>query len=596
MPLITQKVTVQKNVPATMRDGTTLMANVYRPGGEAAVGSYPVLLTRLPYGKDIPSYTAFLDPVRAAQHGYIVIVQDVRGRFASEGEFSPFIHEFEDGHDTVEWAAKLSGSNGSVGMFGLSYYGKTQWQAAVTQPPSLKSMVPGITWGNHLNGVQMRGGAQELGIMNHWAHTAIAPDILFRRYRQDPGQLAQKLPALVGVIDTIQAGGGYDILPLTDIPDPDDLVPFMRGGFESRVDDKVWAYVNIDGRYDEIEASTLHIGGWYDVFLGETLRQYEAMKQVAQRKGMRPPRLLVGPWTHGDFGSTFGDLDFGIGSSGIFLNYRGDLTDYHLRWFDATLKGDEEALADRPPVEVFVMGENRWRGYEEWPPPGSREEHWYFGSGGNANTRSGDGTLAREKPDPQAHDEYDYDPQNPMPTLGGAILMPQVYRAGARDQGSNEDRPDVLCYTSEPLGEDYTVLGAVHVTLFAASSAPDTDFVARLVDVHPDGRAIGITDGIIRASARESYPAPGVVSPVEPSPIKPDEVYEYAIDLWATGNTFKAGHRIRVEVTSSCFPRWDRNLNTGESGAHSSRAAVARQRIFHDPEHPSRITLTVVEN
>jgi hypothetical protein len=296
---------------------------------------------------------------------------------------------------------------------------------------------------------------------------------------------------------------------------------------------------------------------------------------------------MVGPWTHGDFGSTLGELDFGIGSSGLFLNYRGDLTAAHLRWFDATLKGDEAALEGTPPVRVFVMGENRWRSYEEWPVPGSREEEWHLRSGGR---------LLRE---PGRTDEdsasYDYDPEDPVPTVGGPVLMAPIHRAGPRDQRVVETRPDVLVYTGEPLEGPYTVLGSVYVTLFAASSAPDTDFVARLVDVYPDSRAMGVADGIVRASARESYPAPGVVRPVAPSPIEPGEVYEYVIDLWATGITFLAGHRLRVEITSSSHPRWERNLNTGESAVRSSRAEVARQMIFHEATRPSRITLTVVD-
>ena len=302
-----------------------------------------------------------------------------------------------------------------------------------------------------------------------------------------------------------------------------------------------------------------------------------------------PPRLLLGPWTHATtFPSMVGDLDFGLASSGRFLDCNGDITDYHLRWFDATLKGDEGSLAGEPPVKVFVMGENRWRGYEEWPIPGSHEEKWYLHAGG---------ILSRDEPggDAGSPDEYDYDPKDPVPTVGGALLMPDVYRAGARDQRPIEDRPDVLVYTSGELPEAYTAIGAVYATLYAASSTPDTDFVARLVDVYPDGRAIGVTDGIIRASARESYPAPGVIDPVEPSPIVPGEVYEYVIDLWATGITFLQGHRIRLEVTSSSFPRWDRNLNTGEDTKDSSRSEVARQNVFHGPGRPSGVTLTVVD-
>jgi uncharacterized protein len=576
-----REVTIQTDVPAEMRDGTTLMSNVYRP---AAGGPYPVLLARMPYGKDLPFNSTYLDPVKAARRGYIVAIQDVRGRYASEGKFTPFVHEFEDGYDSVEWAAKLPGSSGSVGMIGLSYLGKTQWHAAVMRPPSLKSMAPGQTWGNHLNGAQMRGGARELGLIQFWAQTALALGVLFRRYRGEPEELQVKLPELVGSIDMLLAGGGYDALPLTQLPDPDGLTPFVRGGFARGADDEGWDYLNIDGRYDRVEAPTFHIGGWYDCFIGETLRQYEAMKERAA--GIQPPRLLVGPWTHGEFGSTVGDLDFGIGSSGALLNYRGDLTEAHLRWFDATLKDEEGLLEEKPPVEVFVMGENRWRGYEAWPVPGAYEERWHLHGGGR---------LSREGPGPNEPDEYDYDPRDPVPTVGGALLMAPIHRPGARDQREIEARPDVLVYTSEVLMEDYTALGPVHATVFAATSAPDTDFVVRLVDVYPDGRAIGVTDGVIRASEREAFPAPGVIRPAEPKPVEPGRIYEFSVDLWATGITFKAGHRIRVQVTSSCFPRWDRNPNTGE-GPDSARAEVARQSIFHDLERPSHVTLTIVDH
>ncbi|HEX2183432.1 MAG TPA: CocE/NonD family hydrolase, partial [Rubrobacteraceae bacterium] len=221
-------VTVQKDVPARMRDGTTLMSNVYRPAGE---GAYPVLLARMPYGKDLPFNSTYLDPVRAVRRGYIVAIQDVRGRYASEGEFTPFVREYEDGYDSVEWAARLPGSSGAVGMIGLSYLGKAQWHAAVMRPPSLASMVPGQTWGNNLNGTSMRGGARELGLMQYWAQGALALGILFRKYRGEPEQIQAKLPKLVGSIDTLLAGGGYDAFPLTHLPDPDDLTPFVRGGF-----------------------------------------------------------------------------------------------------------------------------------------------------------------------------------------------------------------------------------------------------------------------------------------------------------------------------------------------------------------------------
>src|ERR687885_56690 len=363
---LAEEIIVQKNVPAEMRDGTTLVADVYRPTG---TGEYPVLLTRLPYGKDQSVNTSYMDPIKAAQHGYIVVIQDVRGRFGSEGEWNPSVNEFEDGYDTIEWAARLPGSNGRVGMYGASYFGMTQWQAAIMKPPSLKSMAPGITWGNYLNGVHMRGGGRELGLRFSWTQATLAPDPLLRKYRQDPEELGKQLPALVGVIDNIPEE--YDVLPLKGLPDPAGVVPYMFDALAHGVTSPIWEYLNIDGRYENVEAPTFHIGCWYDVFLGETLRQYEAMKEVAAEKGTRPPRLLIGPWSHG--------------------------TNFHLRWFDATLKDDEEALASDPPVEVFVMGENRWRGFEEWPVPGSHEERWHLHAGG---------ILSREKPSGGPHDEY----------------------------------------------------------------------------------------------------------------------------------------------------------------------------------------------
>ncbi|MBA2693419.1 MAG: CocE/NonD family hydrolase [Rubrobacter sp.] len=569
---------IQKNIPATMRDGIVLMSNVYRP---ADGGPYPVLLTRMPYGKDIPRDFTYFDPVRAAEHGYIVVVQDVRGRFASEGDFDSFPQEISDGYDTVEWAAKLPDSDGRVGMWGLSYFGKTQWHAAETQPPSLASIAPGQTWGNHLNGVSLRGGAQELGLVQYWAQASIAPGNLFRKYAGNREEIAKRLPAVLATADEILAGGGYDALPYSELPN---APATLLLGLGRSVDDKAWDEVNIDGKYDRINVPSFHIGGWYDCFIGETLRQYETMKEKSKEDGTRPPRLLVGPWTHANFGNTLGGASFGMASAGGFINANGDFTERHLRWFDATMKGDEAALEKDPPVEVFVMGENRWRAFDEWPPPGVEEE-WHLHA---------DGGLSRGAAKSSEPDEFVYDPNFPVPTVGGATLLAPIHGSGPMDQSEVEAREDVLTYTSEPLDAEYMVIGAVHATLFAASSAPDTDFVVRLTDVHPDGRSMVVTDGIIRASARESYPAPGEVRPTKPSLIEPGEIYEYSVDLWATGMTFREGHRMRVSVTSSSFPRWDRNLNTGESGADSGRTEVARQKVFHGPEHPSRVTMSVV--
>ncbi|MBV9919623.1 MAG: CocE/NonD family hydrolase [Pseudonocardia sp.] len=283
---------------------------------------------------------------------------------------------------------------------------------------------------------------------------------------------------------------------------------------------------------------------------------------------------------HSSYLGNVGQLDFGPAASGPVLNGRGGLNGEHLRWYDATLKGDETALADVPPVRLFVMGENRWRSFDRWPVPATRVEDWHLQPGGG---------LARSPASESDPDVYDYDPADPVPTLGGSTMLAPTLPPGPFDQRDVEARPDVLSYTSAPLTEPYTVLGAVSVTLFAASSARDTDFVARLVDVHPDGRAFNVVDRIIRAAARDTYPAPGVVEPRPSAPLTPDAPLRFCIDLWATGLTFRPGHRIRVDVTSSSHPRWIRHTNTTVDPVDATELRVARQRVFHDPARPSRI-------
>lgn len=585
-----RRVAAEFDVPAKMRDGTTLYANVFRP---AEGGEYPVLLARLPYGKDGPRDTTYFDPLAAARRGYVVVIQDVRGRFASEGEFVSFAQEAEDGYDSVEWAAGLPGSNGEVGMWGLSYYGKTQLHAASMRPPSLKALAPGQTWGDHLNGASLRGGAQELGLVRNWTVAAIAPDVLFRSHAKDPEGLAQKLPELVKEIDALTRGrgAGFDALPISTLPYPGGPDPALVGlGLPAA--DPFWRKVNVPVEETLApEIPGLYIGGWYDCFIGETLRQYERVRDRAQKLGGPAPRLLVGPWTHAGFGSSQGDLDFGLASAGLSLDARESLADLQLRFFDAALKDPPEAPdlrfphPDAPPVRVFVMGENCWRDLESWPPPGASERTWHLHPGG---------LLSPETP-PAGEDSYLYDPVDPVPTLGGQTLLPAAYGIGPLDQRPIETRRDVLVYTSEPLGERLTLLGPVRATLFAATSATDTDFVVRLTDVHPDGRSIVLADGIVRASERASYPAPGVIEPVEPSPVEPERVYRYEIDLWATAVALEAGHRLRVHVTSSSFPRWDRNPNTGPGASASGRTEVARQRIAYGPERPGGVTITLVD-
>jgi len=576
-------VLVQHDVEARMRDGVVLRANVYRPADD---GAYPVLLSRQPYNKDVNINLMYADPVGLAARGYIVVMQDVRGRYASDGEFSPSDQEFDDGYDSVQWAAALPGSDGNVGMFGRSYHSETQWRAAVMQPPALKSMVTGVSRFHYSSEAQERPGGAHEGSRLGWMQFQIGADALMRRYRHDPEALARAMAEFGRTTARLASGELFEMLPLRELAGlPGGMMGDVIAAMSRPLDAPLYRRPWPSDTYDRVRADTFHIGGWYDIFTPGTLNQYEAMRDVAARDNRRVPHLLVGPWTHSSFLGNAGQLDFGPAASGAVLDGRGGLNGEHVRWYDATLKGDDEALAGTAPVRLFVMGENRWRAYDTWPVPGARVEDWHLHPGGR---------LERAGAPDSDPDTYEYDPADPVPTLGGSTMLAPTLPPGPFDQREIEARSDVLSYTSAPLEEPYTVLGSVSVTLFAASSAPDTDFVARLVDVHPDGRAFNVVDGIIRVSARETYPEPGVVRPAPSTALQPDTPYPFCIDLWATGLTFLPGHRIRVDATSSSHPRWIRHTNTYGDPVDATELVVARQRIFHDPHRPSRIHLTVV--
>ncbi|HLV99153.1 MAG TPA: CocE/NonD family hydrolase [Ktedonobacterales bacterium] len=584
-PQANQGVHVDFDVPATMRDGITLRANIYRP---AAEGAYPVLLTRLPYGKDFPLGSSVLDPVKAARQGYITVVQDTRGRFTSEGDWYPLRDEGPDSYDSIEWAATLPGSNGKVGTYGASYFGFTQWVGAIQSPPHLAAMVPYITWANPHDGVFSRGGALELGIQASWLlETGL--DTVLRRERGNPDPRVgyAKMVALAQEIDRLPAEG-YQSLPLKAFE------PFRRtnlgesffDGIEHPFAPEYSAPSTILGHHGKVNVPCYNAGGWYDIFLAGTLRNFQEMRAHGATPEARQARLLIGPWSHTNASNTVGDTAFGYGASAALINLQIDFMSLQLRWFDRWLKGIENGVDREPPVKIFVMGENVWRDEQEWPLARALPTPFYLHSGGHANTLEGDGSLTTELPSDESADRFEYDPLNPVPTLGGSLLMPAVYRSGAINQQPIERRDDMLVYTSAPLEHDLEVTGPITVTLWAASSAPDTDFVARLVDVHPDGFARNLTDGIIRARYRHGLQTPEL--------LEPGKAYEYTIDLWATSNLFKAGHRIRLDITSSNFPRWDRNLNTGHEIGADAEVQSATQTILHSREYPSHVLLPVV--
>ena len=581
---IGQEITVDFDVPARMRDGTTLRANIYRP---ASQGQWPVLLTRLPYGKDFPLGTSVMDPAQVARRGYVVIVQDTRGRLTSEGEWSPFRDEDVDGFDTVEWASKLPYSNGSVGMYGISYFGFTQWAAAVLQPPALKAMVPLQTWNDPFNGVLFRGGALQLGLAN-W-DLQMDLDVLMRRHRGNREALGRAIFMLVREMDNL-AGRGYWELPLKD------FAPFKRQDVDSTffqlaekpMDRTLFDYMTLLDKRENVTVPTFNIAGWYDIFLQDTIDNFTFMRNHGSTPEARQSKLLIGPWPHGGMTNPIGDMNFGFGSSAAYINLQIDLVSLQVRWFDHWLKGIDTGMMSEAPIKIFVMGANIWRDEQEWPLARAVETRYYLHSNGQANTLKGNGYLSTESPANEPFDQFVYDPASPVMTRGGALLMSPEYRAGPLDQTPVETREDVLVYTTPVLEQDVEVTGPITVHLWAASSAPDTDFVARLVDVHPGGFAQNLTDGIIRARYRNFTRGEA------PSLIEPGRAYEYEIDLWSTSNVFKARHRIRLDVTSSSFPRWDRNPNTGHDFGVDTELAEAYQTILHDREHPSYVVLPIV--
>ena len=583
VPQTSGSVRASFDVPATMRDGTLLRANVFQPD-DGGAGRYPVLLTRLPYGKDLPLGGAALIPEQAARLGYVVVVQDVRGTFASEGEFFPMLAEQKDGYDTVEWAARLPGGNGEVGMYGVSYFGHTQWAAASQHPPSLRALLPMHTWndtGAPNAGVIWRNGVLQFGGEVAWQLEMALPQ-LPRTIRSDPQALGRAIYALTQEIDHLPTGG-FAELPL------DAFGPLARVGADASLRYTIEARENpalavqsaVAAAY-QLPLPVFHIGGWYDLFLGGTIANFQAMRAA----GNRQQWLLIGPWTHGNPNHVQGEVDFGFVSGGALIDYQIDLMSLSLQFFDHTLKSVANIFTTLPPVKYFLMGANVWKTADSWPPAEAVAQPWYLGGGGHANTLRGDGSLGTTLRGAEPEDSYAYDPVAPVPTVGGAHQLPAVFKRGPVDQREVEAREDVLVYTSAPLEAPVVVAGPITATLFVATDAPDTDFVARLVDVYPDGRAIPLTDGVVRLSVRE-----GLERRAE---VRPGEVYRLEVDLWSTANAFLPGHRIRLDVTSSNFPRWERNLNTGADSARSTEMRVAHQRVLHDAEHPSQVTLYVL--
>ncbi len=561
-------VIVERNVPATMRDGVVLYADVYRPD---APGKFPVILERTPYNKD-----GSLDfGMKAAQRGYVDIVQDVRGRYTSQGEWYPFIHESQDGYDTVEWAAALPYADGKVGMVGGSYVGATQMLTAIAHPPHLSGIFPFVTASNYHNGWTYQGGAFEQWFNESWT-SGLAQDTLNRKVREKTN-----------------ARQGMWALPLsryplynfdTSSPWPTDLgalAPYFLDWLKHPSYDGYWKRWAIEEHYPDIKVPAYIVAAWYDIFQGGSMRNYEGIRAHGGTEAARnETRLMVVIGGHAGSGRKIGEVDFGPEAD-------FNMDDIEFRWYDHLLKGIDNGVENEKPVKIFVLGEDKWREENSWPLSRAKDTDYYLHSDGKANLLTGDGSLSTEEPRSERNDHYVYDPENPTPTLGGPLCCDATHlMAGPVDQRPDEARPDVLVYTTPAFKRDFEVTGPVKLVLYASSSAVDTDFAGKLVDVWQNGFAQNLTEGIIRARYRDSQ--------ITPQFMNPGQVYKFTIDLWSTSNVFKAGHKLRLEISSSNFPRFDRNPNTGADPESATRWVKATNVIYHDSSHPSALVLPVV--
>ncbi|HTT64361.1 MAG TPA: CocE/NonD family hydrolase [Bryobacteraceae bacterium] len=547
------EVSASLDVRVPMRDGVHLSANVFRPD---APRRYPTILVRTPYGKGAGLSSTYAPFVR---NGYAVVVQDVRGRYASEGVFRPLEQEPADGDDTLNWIARQPWSDGKIGMLGGSYLGIVQWKVATLHNSHLKAMFPSVSGcDDYMDRFYSSGGAMKLGQRLLW----MSENLRAPHFHPDFGAFVLHLP-----------------LRTSDVAATGQTSDMYQEAIAHPADDSFWKSISVREQLDQIRVPVFSVGGWFDNFVESDLAAYEGL-----RKHSDVDRILIGPWPHNK--NVKLGVDFGPAAN-------IPLRPIQMQWFDQFLKGRDTPLLSEARVRVFLMGVNRWRDAEEWPPR-ARLERFYLRSRGHANTLAGDGRLDLRAPADSsaaasAADRFVFDPQDPVPTAGGAVCCnPKVFPWGPTDQRAVERRRDVLVYTTAPLRRDVEVIGTVRVVLFAATSARDTDFTAKLVDVFPDGRAQNLTDGILRLRYRKSLEQPALA--------RPGEICRLTIDAGVTGNVFLKGHRIRMEISSSNFPRFDRNPNTGGPVADAIELHKARQTIYHDARRPSYLLLPVVQN
>ncbi|MFK7830923.1 MAG: CocE/NonD family hydrolase [Congregibacter sp.] len=534
------------HVPVEMRDRVRLSTDVYLPEKE---GKFPTLLVRDMYSNGSSAvrqrYAKF-----ATSNGYAFVFQSVRGRYDSEGHWYPYFQEINDGDDTLSWIADQPWSNGKVGMFGSSYLASVQWLAALNRNPALVAIAPAVSPGNYYRDVAYPGGAFSLLSRARWG-IGLAGSRTNMAFPVDWINGIDHLP-----IETLGESVGFDVRHFQDW--------LAHPSY-----DAYWRPLNLEGRASEMAVPALNIGGWYDVFLRSTLGSYKTMtEEAATERARAGQRLVIGPWPHAwNTTSSVGDQDFG--PSAVI-----DAEAMILDWFDYWMK--DGGPPEGKPIRIFVMGENVWREESQWPLANTDYQSYYLHA---------DKTLSPSAPD-SGNDalRYTYDPADPVPTLGGNIMEPKL--RGPYDQASLDKRKDVLRFLTAPVEGALEITGPISAEIFAQSSATDTDFMAKLMVVKPDGKAVNLVDGVIRARYRNGFE--------EPELIEPGTVYKYTIDLWATSYVLSPGDRLRVDITSSNYPRLARNLNTGAPFAKTSKMEVARQRVHMSTQYPSRLILPVI--
>lgn len=571
----------EPNVEMTTRDGTKLMADVWHP----AEGKAPALLLRTPYGKQMvaegvsaggltPSLLALINA------GYAVMIQDTRGTGKSEGHFEPKVNEIADGQDTIAWLCEQDWSDGTVGMYGGSYMGMVQWAAAISETPGLRAIIPAIAstdWYSDL--WYSQGGAMSLSLDTQWNAMTYAMQeqrALEAGDSQDPTAL-QRLGA--AALDPLSLN---DATPLAELPVHgtgrwfDDWI--AHPNFDEYWSDQDWSGPE---SMSKVTIPALSIGGWYDLKINGTVRGFRSLRtQGGSEDAREKSRLLIGPWDHLNasgryFGRHFGNL----ADTDISLD--------HIAFVDEHVRGISPATP-APRVRIFVMGIDEWRDEADWPLPDTEYTNYHLSGVGGANTRHGGGTLQTAESASDNSDTFSYDPRDPVPTAGGSLLPAENGLVGPVDQSVVDERNDILCYSTPVLDESLEVTGHVELCVHVSSDAVDTDVTAKLVDVFPDGRAINLCDGSLRLRYRDSLS--------DPQLLNPGEVYEVTVDMGVTSNVFLPGHRLRLDVSSSNFPRFDRNTNTGGfiSGESIDDSVVALNTVHHGPAHPSRLVLPII--